>query len=178
MALKATIFKAEIQISDMDRNHYQSYPLTLARHPSETDERMLLRVIAFALNADERLSFCKGISTDEEPDLWQKSLSGEIERWIELGQPDEKRLRRACGRARQVIVYPYAERSASIWWRQNSAICQRFENLSVIKLTTQGDLALSELAQKNMTLTCTIQEGVIWLSNGVHDVTLEQLQWK
>jgi len=178
MALKATIFKAEIQISDMDRNHYQSYPLTLARHPSETDERMLLRVVAFALNAHDRLGFCKGISTDDEPDLWQKSLSDEIELWIELGQPDEKRLRRACGRAGQVIVYPYAERSATVWWQQNSAAYQRFENLSVIKLTTLGDRSLNELAQKNMNLTCTIQEGQIWLSNGIQDVTLEQRQWK
>ncbi|MEJ2693496.1 MAG: YaeQ family protein [Candidatus Thiodiazotropha sp.] len=178
MALKATIFKAEIQISDMDRNHYQSYPLTLARHPSETDERMLLRVVAFALNAHERLTFCKGISTDDEPDLWQKSLSDEIELWIELGQPDEKRLRRACGRAGQVMVYPYAERSAAVWWQQNSAAYQRFENLSVMKLTTLDDRSLSELAQKNMELTCTIQEGEIWLSNGTRDVTLEQQQWK
>ncbi|MEJ2453306.1 MAG: YaeQ family protein, partial [Candidatus Thiodiazotropha sp.] len=100
MALKSTIYKAELQIADMDRNHYQAYSLTLARHPSETDERMLLRLVAFALNAHEQLGFCKGISTDDEPDLWQKSLSGEIELWIELGQPDEKRLRRACGRAR------------------------------------------------------------------------------
>lgn len=178
MALKATIFKVEIQIADMDRNHYQSYPLTLARHPSETDERMLLRVVAFALNAHERLGFCKGISTDEEPDLWQLSLSNEIELWIELGQPDEKRLRRACGRARRVIVYPYAERSAEIWWQQCGADYQRFENLSVIKLTTRSDNALSGLTQKSMNLTCTVQEGQIWLSDGVLDVTLEQTVWK
>ncbi len=178
MALKATIFKAEIQIADMDRNHYQSYPLTLARHPSETDERMLLRIVAFALNAHERLGFCKGISTDDEPDLWRKSLSDEIELWIELGQPDEKRIRRACGRARQVIVYPYAERSAAVWWQQNGADYRRFDNLSVIKLSTSGDVALSELAQKNMNLTCTIQEGQVWLSDGVRDVTLEQAVWK
>ena len=106
MALKATIFKAELQLSDMDRHHYQTHALTLARHPSETDERMLLRLAAFALNADERLEFTKGISSEDEPDLWLKNLSGEIELWIELGQPDEKRMRRACGRARRVVVYP------------------------------------------------------------------------
>jgi uncharacterized protein YaeQ len=178
LALKATIYKAEIQIADMDRNHYQDYALTLARHPSETDERMLLRLVAFALNASNRLSFCKGISTDEEPDLWQKSLSDEIELWIELGQPDEKRLRRACGRARQVIVYPYAERSAAIWWQQNGADYQRFDNLSVIKLSAQGDTALSEIAQKSMALTCTIQEGQIWLSDGIRDASLELERWK
>jgi uncharacterized protein YaeQ len=139
---------------------------------------MLLRLVAFALNADERLSFCKGISTEEEPDLWQKSLSDEIELWIELGQPDEKRLRRACGLARQVIVYPYAERSAAIWWQQNSADYQRFDNLSVIKLSAQGNSALSELAKKSMALTCTIQEGQIWLSDGSGNVCLELECWQ
>lgn len=178
MALKATVCKAEIQIADMDRNHYQDYSLTLARHPSETDERMLLRIVAFALNAQERLAFGKGISTDDEPDLWQKSLSDEIELWIDLGQPDEKRLRRACGRARRVIVYPYAERSADVWWQQNGADFGRFDNLSVIKLATIGDVALGDLAQKAMSLTCTIQEGQVWLSDGNRDLALEQTVWK
>ncbi len=178
MALKSTVYKANLQLADLDRNHYQDYALTLARHPSETDERLLLRLVAFALNADERLSFCKGISSDDEPDLWQKSLSDEIELWIELGQPDEKRLRRACGRARQVIVYPYADRGASVWWQQNGADFQRFDNLTVIKLTTLGEVALSELARKGMNLSCTIQEGQLWLSDGTHGVTVEQSPWK
>ncbi len=177
MALKATIFKVEIQIADMDRNHYQDYPLTIARHPSETDERMLLRMVAFALNADERLGFGKGISTDEEPDLWQKSLSDEIELWIELGQPDEKRLRKACGRAHRVIVYPYAERSAAIWWQQNESDYRRFQNLSVIKLTNLSDVAMGDLVQKNMALSCTIQEGQVWLSDGDRSVTFELTRW-
>jgi uncharacterized protein YaeQ len=178
LALKSTIHKAELQISDMDRNHYQGYTLTLARHPSETDERLLWRLVAFALNADERLSFCKGISTDDEPDLWLKSLSDEIECWIELGQPDEKRLRRACGRAKRVLVYPYAARSADIWWQQNGAAYQRFKNLSVCKLSTSEDSSLSDLAQKNMDFTCTIQEGQLWLSDGERNVTVEQTVWK
>ena len=167
-----------MQISDMDRNHYQGYSLTLARHPSETDERMMWRLVAFALNADELLSFCKGISTDDEPDLWQRSLSDEIECWIDLGQPDEKRLRRACGRAKRVIVYPYAERSAQIWWQQNEAAYQRFENLSVCKLSVSGEGSLSDLVQKNMELTCTIQEGQVWLSDGERDLTVGQTVWK
>ena len=97
MAIKSTIFKAELQISDMDRHYYQTHVLTIARHPSETDERMMVRILAFALNADEALEFTKGISTQDEPDIWRKSLSGEIECWIDLGQPDEKRIRKACG---------------------------------------------------------------------------------
>ncbi|MGD8913837.1 MAG: YaeQ family protein, partial [Candidatus Thiodiazotropha sp.] len=129
MALKATIFKAELQVSDMERGHYQTYDLTLARHPSETDERLMVRLLAFALNADEALSFTKGLSTEDEPELWLKSLSGEIELWIELGQLDEKRLRRACGLAKQVIVYLYAERSAAVWWSQQQEMVRRFSNL-------------------------------------------------
>lgn len=105
MALKATIFKAEISISDMDRHYYQEHPLTIAQHPSETNERMMVRLLAFALNADERLEFTKGLSADDEPELWNKNYSDEIELWIELGQPDEKRIRKACGRSRQVIIY-------------------------------------------------------------------------
>jgi uncharacterized protein YaeQ len=178
LALKSTIYKADIQIADMDRNHYQDYALTLARHPSETDERLMFRLVAFALHADEQLSFCKGISTDEEPDLWRMSLSGEIELWIELGQPDEKRLRRACGRASQVIVYPYADRSADIWWQQNGADFQRFENLSVVKLTTLGNTALSALTEKSMNLNCSIQEGQIWFGNQYLNISLEKTLWK
>jgi uncharacterized protein YaeQ len=178
LALKATIFKAELQLSDMDRHHYQNYALTLARHPSETDERMMLRVAAFALHADEHLEFTKGISTEDEPDLWQKNLSGEIDLWIELGQPDEKRIRRACGRARRVSVYPYTERSAAIWWKQNSSAFSRFDNLNVSYLSQTGETALSDLVQRNMSLTGTIQEGQLWLSDGKLDVTLEIEHWQ
>lgn len=178
MALKATVHKAELQLSDLDRQHYQNYSLTLARHPSETDERMLLRLVAFALNAHERLCFTKGICRDDEPDLWRMSLSGEIESWIELGQPDEKRLRKACGRAREVIVYAYAERSADVWWRQHRETYRRFENLRVFRLTVAGDVKLNELAERNMRLTCTIQEGQIWLGDGERDVTLELEAWQ
>ena len=110
MALKATIFKADLHIADMARNYYAEHALTVARHPSETDERMMARILAFALNADERLAFGKGLSDADEPDLWQKDLTGAIEHWIEVGQPDEKRLLRACGRAARARV-PGAARS-------------------------------------------------------------------
>jgi len=178
LALKATVHKADLQLSDLDRQHYQNYALTLARHPSETDERMLLRLVAFALNAHERLRFTKGICRDDEPDLWRMSLGGEIESWIELGQPDEKRLRKACGRAKEVIVYTYAERSAAVWWRQYRETCRRFENLRVFRLAVTGDVKLNELAERNMRLTCTIQEGQIWLGDGERDVTLELEEWQ
>ena len=115
MALKATVFKADIQVADMDRHHYADYSLTLARHPSETDERMMVRLLAFALFADPALAFGKGLCVDDEPDLWQKDLTGAIERWIDVGQPDDKWVRKACGRAREVVVLAYG-RALEVWW--------------------------------------------------------------
>ncbi|MCU7853684.1 MAG: YaeQ family protein [Candidatus Thiodiazotropha sp. (ex Monitilora ramsayi)] len=178
MALKATIFKVGLQVSDMDRNHYEHHTLTLARHPSETDERMMIRIIAFALNADEQLSFSKGLSTDDEPDLWQKSLTDEIELWVELGQPDERRIRRACGRAKRVIIYTYADRSSAVWWQQNSADYSRFKNLNVIKLSSTDSSLLSELTQRNMSLSCSIQEEQIWISDDQRNITLTLEHWQ
>src|ERR1700686_5331137 len=99
MALKSTIFKAELQVSDLDRDHFATHALRIARHPSETDERMMVRVLAFALHADDALEFGRGLSAENEPDLWQRDLTGAIERWIEVGLPDEREVRKASGRA-------------------------------------------------------------------------------
>jgi uncharacterized protein YaeQ len=165
MALKATIFKAELQIADMDRRYYGDHTLTIARHPSETDERMMVRLLAFAMHADGALSFGRGLSTDDEPDLWQKDLTGTIEIWIDVGLPDEKRVRRACGRARQVFVYSYGGRGAELWWDQVNAKLGRVENLSVISLPAASTQALAALAFRNMQLQFTIQEGQIWISD-------------
>ena len=165
MALKSTIFKADLQIADMDRRYYGDHTLTVARHPSETDERMMVRLLAFAMHADEALSFGRGLSTDDEPDLWQKDLTGTIEIWIDVGLPDEKRVRRACGRARQVFVYSYGGRGAELWWDQVNARLGRVENLSVISLPAASTQALATLAFRNMQLQFTIQEGQIWISD-------------
>lgn len=178
MALKATICKAELQITDMDRDYYQAHSLTIAQHPSETDERMMLRVLAFALNASDTLSFTKGISTDDEPDIWQKSLSDEIELWIDLGQPDEKRVRKACGRARRVIIYTYKSRSANIWWNQAQSRLARFDNLAVVHLNVKEQAALEKMVARNMQFQCTIQDGTIWLSDETQNVEIETLVWK
>lgn len=172
MALKATIHKAELHISDMDRHYYQSHALTIARHPSETDERMMLRLLAFALHASDSLQFGKGISTEDEPDLWQKSLSDEIELWIDLGNPDDKRLRKACGRAKQVVVYTYQSRSAAVWWQQMQEVIKRFDNLTVWHLDSEIVEALGKLAERTMDLQCLIQDGQITLSTPQHSVTL------
>lgn len=178
MALKATIFKAELQIADMDRNYYHDHILTIARHPSENDVRMMVRLLAFALHADENLAFGQGLSTDDEPDLWQKDLTGAIECWIDVGLPDEKLIRKACGRARQVFVYTYGGRGADIWWGQNSGKFERLENLGVMNLPLATTQAMAELAQRNMQLQCTIQEGQIWLSDKNNTVQVELISLK
>jgi uncharacterized protein YaeQ len=162
MALKSTIFKVELQIADLDRNYYQNHALTVARHPSETDERMMVRVLAFAMYADEALSFGKGLSSEDEPDLWAKDLTGTIERWIEVGLPEERRIRRACGRARQVVVLTYGGRVADMWWQQNKAALQKQDNLTIINLAAEDSRALAALAARGMQLQCTLQEGEFW----------------
>lgn len=171
MALKATIFKATLDIADLDRGYYASHPLTLARHPSETDERMMVRLLAFARHADPELSFTKGLCADDEPALWQITPGGEIALWLEVGLPDEKRLRKACNRARRVVVYAYGGRAADLWWQQNREALARLSNLSVYSLSATDSQALAALAQRGMQLQCTLQEGRLWL--GTTDSTLE-----
>src|SRR5512134_345826 len=163
MALKATIFKARLSIADMDRSYYGDHAVTIARHPSETDERMLVRLIAFALHASDALVFGKGLSTDDEPDLWRKDLTGAIELWIDVGLPDDKRVRRACGRAREVCVYSYGGRGPELWWTQNADGLQRLRNLAVIDLRYPSAAALAGLASRSMELQFTIQDGHVWI---------------
>ena len=173
MALSATIFKATLHIADMERNYYQDHALTLARHPSETDERLMVRLLAFALNADEVLAFGAGLSTDDEPVLWRKDLTGNIELWIDVGLPDERRLRKACGRADKVVVYSYGGRAAQLWWQQNESTLSRLEKLTVVDLAQPDTLAMAALAARNMDLQLTIQDGQIWVSNHESSIQIE-----
>jgi len=163
MALKATIFKIQIAVADMDRDHYGDYSLTIARHPSETNERMMLRVLAFALSAGERLEFGGGVSTPDEPDLWSRDLRGDIQEWIELGQPDPRRIRKACGRAAKVRVYLYGGMKASTWWEQERASLLRHDNLTVAMLAPDETAALADLADRGLSLQCNIQDGEVWM---------------
>ncbi len=163
MALKATVVKAELQLSDLDRHHYGNYPLTLAQHPSETDERLMVRVLAFALLADERLEFGKGLSTDEEPDLWRRDYTGDVEQWVELGQPDESRIRKAAGRSRQVVVVNYGGRAADVWWDKNASALRRLDNLTVLDVPAEAVEALVALYERGMRLNVLIQDGEIQL---------------
>jgi uncharacterized protein YaeQ len=162
----------------MDRHYYATHALTLARHPSETDERMMLRLLAFALYADEALAFGKGVSSEDEPDLWRKAYTDEIELWIELGQPDEARIRRACGRAREVVVVSYGGRGADLWWQQNAEKLARFDNLTVLNLAKAETDALAALAERNMRLQCTIQDNQIWFSEGERTVQVGVAVWQ
>jgi len=174
MALKATIFKAQLQLADMDRGYYAEHALTIARHPSETDERMMLRVLVFALHAHERLALGKGLSDPDEPDLWRKDLTGQIEEWIELGQPDERALIRAAGRADQVYVYSYGN-AAEPWWQAAQPKLTRLKNLVVRQVVTDGDVTLPALVQRTMQLHATIQDGQIWLGDGNQTAALRAL---
>jgi uncharacterized protein YaeQ len=172
LALKATICKAALQIADMDRSYYADHALTVARHPSETDERMMVRLLAFALNAHEQLAFGKGLSDTDEPDLWQKDLTGAIAHWIEVGQPDDKRLLRACGRAGRVSVYAYGG-SAELWWRPIADKLARAKSLAVWRVPAEASRELAGLAARTMQLQCTIQEGQVWFSDAERTVQLE-----
>ena len=173
MALKATIFKADLQISDMVRNHYADHSITLARHPSENDERMMVRLLAFCLHADAALTFGNKIGNDDEPDLWQRDLTGAIDLWIDVGQPDEKQVRKACGRARQVFIYPYSGHAAAVWWSQVKGGLEKVKNLTVISLPPDAAPALAALAQRTMRLLCSIQEGQVWVSGESETVHIE-----
>jgi uncharacterized protein YaeQ len=178
MAQNATIFKAELSVSDLDRHYYGSHALTLARHPSETDERMMVRLLAFVLEASEALAFGKGISDDDEPDLWEKDLTGAVTKWIEVGQPDEKRLRRASGLSREVVVYCYGGNAAAIWWEQNRRALGKLDKLRVVNIPAGQAAALGALAQRGMQLQATVQDGEVWLSDAGGSLQVTPESWK
>jgi len=160
MALKSTVYKAELEIVDMDRDYYQTHQLTLACHPSESEERMMLRILAFALDSGDRLEF-PNLSDTEEPDLRRLGLSGELELWIDIGHPEEKRLARACGRCAAVRVYTYSN-SPELWWAPIAPRLSKFKNLSVRAVSPASSKALAAMAGRKMSLQCSIQEGAVW----------------
>jgi uncharacterized protein YaeQ len=176
MALKSTIYKIELQIADMDRNYYAQHHLTLAKHPSETDERLMVRLIAFAMYANDTLTFGKGLSDDEEPDLWQKDLTDAIELWMDVGLPTEKDIRKACGRSKLVVVVLYGGRIADMWWTANSKALLKCNNLTVINLPETDEL--TNIANRSMNISCTIQDGQIMVGfdGGTVDITPVKLK--
>lgn len=174
MALNATIYKAELHIADNDRGYYGDHAVTLARHPSETDERMMVRLLAYALyeNGDDLLSFTRGLSEADEPDLWRRDLTGAIEQWLEVGLPDARRLLKACGRAREVIVFAYG-RNAATWWAGIAQKVARARGLKVYTLAGPATQELSALAERTMTLDINVQDGTIWVSGAAGQASLE-----
>ena len=173
MALKSTIYRAELAVADIDRGYYRDHTLTLARHPSETDERMMVRLLAFALHADDALTFGRGISTEDEPDLWRRDLTGVIEQWIDVGLPDESIVRKACGRANEVFVYAYGGRAVGLWWDKARDRLERQDRLAVSEVPFESSRALAGLAARSMRLQCTIQEGHVFFSDGAASVPIE-----
>ncbi|MDD3757924.1 MAG: YaeQ family protein [Advenella sp.] len=174
MALGATIYKAEINIADNDRAYYGSHAVTVARHPSETEERLMIRILGYALyeNGDEMLAFTRGLSEVDEPDLWRKDLTGTILQWIETGLPDERRLLKACGRAGQVIVLAYG-RNAATWWTNVASKLERARNLKVYVLPVESTQKLASLADRNMTLHFNVQDATVWVSSDKGDAQIE-----
>ncbi|NKF51129.1 YaeQ family protein [Shewanella sp. WXL01] len=173
MALKSTVFKVSLQIADMVRHYYCDHSLTLAQHPSETDERMMVRLLAFALNASETLSFSKGLCVDDEAELWDVSLSGEVDLWVAFGQSDEKWLRKAAGRAKSVVLYTYGGRSVPVWWQQNQAALARYQNLKVYNIPEDAVTAMAQFVDRNIELSVTITEDEILLANAEHSLSVE-----
>ena len=178
MAQKSTIYKVELSVSDMDRHYYETHKLTVAKHPSETDERLMVRLLAFALNADEHLEMTKGLSTDDEPDIWQKSLRGELDVWVALGLPSEKVIRQSCGKAKKVIVYPYGGRTAEMWWDKIKNSTNRFDNLQVTNLSETDTSELAKLASRAMKLHVNIQDEEVMVSVGESIVYVTPVPWK
>jgi len=176
MALKSIIYKADCQIADIDRGYYLPHNLTIALHPSETEERMMVRLLAFVLNAHEHLQFTKGLSTDDEPDLWQKSLTDDIELWIDVGMPDEKRIRKASNRADKVLIYTYGGRN-NVWWNQIQNKLDRFKNLTVINLPKEASDQLATMVKRTMQLQISIQDGQIWVSDDQNTANIVPELW-
>jgi uncharacterized protein YaeQ len=178
MAQKSTIFRADVSIADIDRSYYRDHVLRVARHPSETDERMMVRILAFALHADDALEFGRGLSAENEPDLWRRDLTGAIESWIDVGLPDERDVRKACGRAREVHVLAYGGRAADLWWDGARGKLERLAPLQVSEVSAESSRASAALADRSMQLQVTIQEGHVLVTNGDKSVDVGITQRK
>lgn len=178
MALKATIYKAAVNVADLDRNQFLDANLTLARHPSETEERLMLRLLAWIMYADDRLQFTRGLSADDEPEVWLLNDHLGVDLWIELGLPDERRVKKACSRSQQVALFAYNSRAAEIWWQQNQAPLSGFSNLTIWYFDDATLAQLTALAARNMALQATLQEGTLWLSDSQNNLEIVPVNWK
>ena len=177
MALKATVYKVNLSIADMDREYYATHHLTVACHPSETEHRLLVRLLAFALYANDDLKFTKGISTEDEPDIWQRDLVDNILLWIELGTPDEHRIRKGCHRAARMVVVAYGDRVAPVWWEKIHNKLHRFDNLEVVHFPDAEISVLAEGLSRGMELQVTVQDGLAWITLNETSVSFAPERW-
>jgi uncharacterized protein YaeQ len=186
MAIKSTIFKANLQIADIDHGYYADHALTLARHPSETDERMMVRLTAMAIHAHELQDTCKGngtltfgagLSDPDDPDVSLTDFTGRKRIWIEVGQPEDKPVSKACSKAGAVILYAFGS-AADVWWRGIETKLTRLEKLQVWRLPTEVAPALAAMAERSMQLQATVQEGALTLSSTLGSVHIEPIRWK
>ena len=186
MALKSTIFKVNLQIADIDHGYYADHALTLARHPSETDERMMVRLAALALhahalqdtcNGDGTLAFGAGLSDPDDPDVSLTDFTGSKRLWIEVGQPEEKPLTKACQKADNVVVYCF-HHAAEVWWKGIETKLTRLDRLQVWRIPAESSQGMAQLAQRSMQLQATIQEGTLMLGDGVRNLNVEPVRWK
>ncbi len=186
MALKSTIYKVNLQIADIDHSYYADHALTLARHPSETDERMMVRLAALAFNAyqlqsvcngDGTLAFGAGLSDVEDPDVSLTDFTGHKRLWIEVGQPEDKPISKACNKADSVLLYCFAH-SADIWWKGIATKLTRLDKLQLWRIPSATSQALAQLAQRSMQLQATVQEGTLMLGDGTRTVDIEPIRWK
>jgi uncharacterized protein YaeQ len=186
LALKSTVFRLQLAVADIDHSYYADHALTLARHPSETDQRMMVRLAALAFHAHElqtvcggdgTLAFGKGLSDPDEPDVWLRDFTGLTRLWIEVGQPDEVALAKACRQSEQVAVYVF-HHAAEVWWKGIETKLTRLPNLSVWRVPADAAQALEKLAQRSMQLQATIQEGVLMLGDASRHVDIEPVRWK
>ena len=173
MALGATIYKASIDVSDIDRGYYGERTLTIARHPSETESRMMVRILAYALYAGEKVEFGRGLSTEGEAALWEIDEAGDIGRWIEIGVPDVKTLRRAAGRSDDVVVLAYDEARYEPWWQSHKGDFSKIDTLTVRAVSDDSVAAITEMAARNMRLAATIQDGIVWLADDQRNIEIE-----
>lgn len=165
MALGAVIYKAAIDVSDIDRGYYESRMLTVARHPSETEARMMLRILAYALYAGEKVDFGRGIANEDEAALWEINDAGDIGRWIEIGVPDVKTVRRAAGKSEDVVVLAYDEGKVGPWWESRKGDLSKIGKLTVRTISDENLERLASMAKRNMKLAATIQDGIVWIAD-------------
>jgi uncharacterized protein YaeQ len=178
MAIGASIYKVDVNVANLNTHYYEDHSLTIAKHPSENVTRLMIRLVSFLANAHGALEFTKGLSTSEEPDIWQRDYSGEIIQWIELGQPELKRVRQSCGKSQKVRIYTYHENKSNEWFLKNKESFNTLNKLEITHLKVRSEESLEDLVERNMKLNCMIEENTLYLSNDNKRVEIELMKLK